>query len=78
MKMREDDYANMLQAMCRKVGEVPQVFAEYAAAGLSEKRLAWDVLRASIGDKGICALYSYLNDSHIETAALKAIREVQL
>lgn len=75
MKMRPDQYADIRAAMTRKLGEVPQAFAEYETAGLSRVRLAWDVLRASIGDKGICALYSYLNDTHIQTAILKIVNE---
>ena len=77
MKMHAKDYAHILAAMQRKVNEVPQVIAEYARAGLSDKRLAWDLLRAAIGIERICQFYTYLNDTHINTAALRALKELR-
>lgn len=43
-----------------------------------ETRLAWDVLRATVGSNTICKWYKEYNcnDKHIDTLAKKALKEV--
>ena len=57
-------------------------YAEHlkAAGGYKDfhTRLAWDVLRGIVGTRGICDWYDKYNchDSHIETLAKRALKEV--
>jgi len=74
MKITPEHYAILETALKATLAKYPLIPSDYAAAGLSPMRLRWDLLRAArIGDvNGIrwaCDnLYSYANDSHIDTA----------
>jgi len=72
MKMTGTDFKRVQEhcAIIMARDTWPAVVIDYAARGLSAKRLRWDVLYAS--KFPICSLYSYLNDDHIDTA-LRAI-----
>jgi hypothetical protein len=49
--------------------------SRYAAAGLSTTRYQWDMVRHAGLMPWICdTLYSYLNDTHIQTALNKIIK----
>jgi len=70
LKITEEDYKNLSDAVLSVVKKHPDAYAEYKAKNLSDMRYNWDVFRASGFD--ITPLYKYLNDSHIN-AALAAI-----
>ena len=76
MKMLNDHYNDLRDSMRRRLDISPYLPAAYEQAGLSAERFRWDLARASIGDKGICALYKYLNDNHIDTALRAVIAEL--
>jgi len=74
MKITNEHYAKM-EAGCNAVlAAHPELPEQYRAAGLSDMRLNWDVLRAATiddtpGIPWICRnLYCYMNDTHIGTA----------
>jgi hypothetical protein len=46
----------------------------YKADGLSDMRFRWDCLHISRFD--VCSLYAYLNDSHIDTALKRIVKEL--
>lgn len=47
----------------------------YKAAGLSDRRYQWDVLRHAGCMPFVCdTLYKYLDDSHIESALRKILK----
>ena len=75
MKMTEADYQFMLAKIESTVKQWPmrlQVYADrYREAGKSEERFRWDVLYAAKVD--VCPMYSYLSDTHIDTALKKII-----
>jgi hypothetical protein len=64
----------VLQENCNVVlANHPNMVNQYIAAGLTEKRFRWDVLKAGTSIQWLCdELYPYLNDDHIDTA-LRAI-----
>jgi hypothetical protein len=67
MKMKPEDYARMEESVQSVLSAQPSITLQtYLAQGLSAMRFRWDALNASRFD--ICALYSYLNDTHIDTA----------
>ena len=70
LKMTDEDFQSMAQAVLAVVKKHPQAYAEYKAKGLSDQRYNWDVLRASVWFTGdtMNRMYSYLNDSHINAA----------
>lgn len=52
--------------------------ARYAAAGLTTRRYQWDLVRAAGLMPWLCdTLYTYLNDSHIQTALNKLIKPLE-
>lgn len=52
--------------------------SRYAAAGLSTTRYQWDLVRAAGLTPWLCeTLYSYLNDSHIQTALNKIVEPLE-
>jgi len=66
MKIKASDLAAM-RAACERVIATSNYVSWIAANPQhSQKRIRWDVLHASRYD--VCALYSYLDDSHIDTA----------
>lgn len=46
----------------------------YKVDGLSDMRFRWDCLHISRFD--VCSLYAYLNDSHIDTALKRIVKEL--
>ena len=43
------------------------------------KRFRWDLLHATMQGKWVCdVLYSYLNDTHIDTALKQIVKELDL
>ena len=72
MKIKPDDYGKMLDAV-RSV-HASNALDAYRSAGLTDKRYLWDALRVSGYD--VCGLYTYLNDTHIDTALRSILREL--
>ena len=73
MKMQPEHYAQLDQAVQRVQSENPSATIQsYLARGLTAMRFRWDLLYATtrLGYFSFdgCALYSYLNDTHIDTA----------
>jgi hypothetical protein len=81
MRIRKDHYEAMAIGMGETFDKHPSLLYDYRRWYMTDKRLAWDVLRNSEvgGLKGIqfvCdVLYKYLNDSHIDTALLKILKK---
>lgn len=81
MKMTKQHFEELTQVIKATLSEHPDIRKIYIKKGLSETRLAWDILHASrfsdiAGTEYVCkTYYSYLNDSHITTALLKIINE---
>jgi hypothetical protein len=76
MKMRQEDYAQLEQAVNRVLSEHPEITVQgYTSVGRSAMRFRWDAMRAAI-KRGYfpqlhCnddSLYTYCNDDHIDTA----------
>jgi hypothetical protein len=78
MKMRPEHFRALRTALLDAGGErLETIRAAYQARGLSAQRFRWDAfwaIPARIRDPLSKELYTYLNDSHIDTA-LKAIVE---
>lgn len=73
MKMTDAHYLQMADALNAIKPQLDESAPKYKEQGLSEMRFRWDALRAAKveGDstRWICdRLYSYLDDSHIDTA----------
>ena len=72
MKMKLEHYDFMKDAMQRNAEYIPQYRAHIIAEGKAkdvEKRLRWDLVYLSGLSHWICDnLYSYLDDTHIDTA----------
>ena len=66
MKMRCDDYTRLRDS-------IKSTYSP-GCAGRSDERIRWDCLWNSGFD--ITPLYSYLNDSHIDTALRAIMRDV--
>lgn len=81
MKMKQEHYKAIEQAMKNKEKECSGLRELYQQNGLTKLRFGWDLLhRVSIGGvastKYICdVLYIYLNDAHIDTAINKIVGE---
>lgn len=82
MKMQPKHYAELRAAFAAVSDKIKESAPQYRAASLTEKRLAWDAARCGFRamglqfDRWICDdLYPYLNDAHIDTAVMKALRE---
>lgn len=74
-----------LQSVVEKMEAIKEKIEQHAIALKEsgkfkdfETRLAWDCLRAVVGTGGICEWYKQYdcNDSHIETLAKKALKQV--
>jgi hypothetical protein len=74
--MRPEHFRALRAAIVDAVGDrLESVRAQYQARGLSDQRFRWDALwavPAKVRDPLMKELYTYLNDSHIDTA-LKTI-----
>jgi hypothetical protein len=71
MKVKPEDYDKMKTAVEKVMLENPNVTVEtYLSQGLTAMRFRWDALIIASRKKlfDICALYSYCNDTHIDTA----------
>lgn len=87
MKMKPEHFAELEQAIQRVQSEYPDVTLQsYLDAGRSGKRYRWDLLYCAtrrgwfkIGDGKGCdgvPLYSYLTDSHIDTALRRIVARI--
>lgn len=75
MKMRPADYAALRDAIeYRFRGEFTAWKDRYKVDGLSDMRFRWDCLHISRFD--VCSFYAYLNDSHIDTALKRIVKEL--
>ena len=74
MKITKEDFKK-IQDGCNKIlAKNPDAAARYQAAGLSEMRFRWDVVRAAGLIPFFCdVIYKYADDTHINTALKKAI-----
>lgn len=71
MKIHSEHFS-ALAAMVQPL-DTPEKRAAYRAQNLTDKRYRWDLAYAAGCTRFICdALYSYLDDTHIDTA-LRAI-----
>lgn len=82
MKMRPDHYEYILIKFRGFVSRNPNAIAEHRANlspynGDLEMRIRWDMLRAAVGFEWVSDnLYSYLNDTHIDTALRAIMKEL--
>ena len=84
MKIKPDDYSTMLyflRCAANKCGEDAE--SEYREAGLTPMRFRWDLLYLSklrigngVGTEGDVNIYAYADDTHIDTALRKIMREI--
>ncbi len=80
MKIKPEHFA-ILEEACNKVIEDNPTITEetYTTQGLTNKRFRWDVLYAAkinneSSSRWICDnLYSYMDDTHIDTALRKIL-----
>jgi hypothetical protein len=79
MKIKPEHYEQM-KAAINSLDR--QKVTEHKALGLGqnkEKRFVWDLFSAAkLYSFASVTLYSYLNDSHIETALFKIVKELEL
>ncbi len=78
MKIRPEHYQHMLEAMRATLAEYPQAsWSAYNAAGRSAMVHRWDLCHLADLTKFICDnIYSYANDTHIDTALRSIIKEI--
>ena len=73
MKMKPEHFALMKDAMQKHDTDMAR--DRYVAAGLSTDRYRWDLLRHVGLQPWLCdTLYTYLDDSHVQTALNKIIK----
>lgn len=72
LKITKSDYAKLEHAVLAIVKAHPEAYQKYKAQGLSDMRYNWDVLKAS--KFPVTELYDYLNDSHINAALAKILK----
>jgi len=69
MKITNQDYAHLSKALDTIRSRIIAAAPQYRAAGLSDKRMHWDSLRAAGLMPWLCdTLYEYLDDGHVDTA----------
>ena len=66
LKIKKADYLELAKAISKVLESEPDIRQKYKNEGLSDERFRWDMLWESCFDTNL--LYSYLNDSHIDTA----------
>lgn len=72
MKMKPEHYSHIEQAVKKDDNAFHR--SRYAAAGFSDTRYRWDLVRHAGLMTWICdTLYAYLNDTHIDTALRRII-----
>lgn len=79
MKIKPEHYAHMLAAMRAAQALQPEATrASYEAKGLTAKRHRWDVSYAAGLSRWICNnIYSYADDTHLDTAFKSIIKELE-
>lgn len=75
MKIKREDFEALRSAVEKILDVFPNLQDDYARAGLSQERFAWDLLWDSKFD--VSKFYNYLNDSHIQTALFRIIKDHQ-
>ena len=80
MKITPEHYAHMKTAIAPFASVIDAMRADILATGKAkdpEKRLRWDLTYKADLTKWICAnLYSYADDSHIDTVLKKIVSEL--
>lgn len=80
MKMAKDDYKSLLGKFLANQDKVISHYNYIKSSGKYkslEERVAWDCLRAFVGGNWILDQYDKgLNDNHITTACVKALKSV--
>lgn len=71
MKMKQEHFTALQSALEKVLKIFPDIQRTYKRQGFSKERFAWDLLWDSKFDTS--ELYTYLNDSHIQTALFKII-----
>ena len=71
MKIKPEDYQALAVALSKH--NLAEAYYQYEQKGLSPERFRWDMLHFSGFDTR--PLYSYLNDSHIDTALKRIVWE---
>lgn len=80
MKVKPEHYATIVGGFREVRANNPEIERLYHEAGLTEKRMRWDILRAARinGDSSqwLCdVIYPYANDDHIDTALRHAVKD---
>lgn len=83
MKIKTEHYKEMLNVLSKvdkdAVRKHKEALKQDARVKDIEKRFRWDLLYAAKLSPWICDnLYSYLDDSHIDTALKSIIKELEL
>ena len=90
LKIKEHHYVYIMECMKARVNELgPQRLVEYTAmlrndmrVNDAQKRLRWDLFRASIANTNLAALYNdlyeYMNDTHIDNALRRIMDDLGL
>ncbi len=79
MKMTKHDFFCLSKALDTIKPRIIAAAPQYRAAGLSDKRLHWDCLRAAGLTPWLCgSLYKYLNDDHIDTALRAYFKKLEV
>ena len=83
MKIKPEHYQNMLKAISTNIDKrgyeihKAQVIKEGKAKDVA-KRMRWDLMHCYVGSRWLCDnLYSYLDDSHIDTALRRIVANLQ-
>ena len=87
MRMTHEHYAEILKAFQYIVehrrDDIDRVLAHYSEVCTNPRvALAWEMLRSGVQmgllnrDYVVAVLYTYLNDAHITTGLLKALKEI--
>ena len=72
MKITKEHYTHLARAMESKMEQYPRK----SLSKVSDKRYGWDMLHESGLTPWVCStLYDYLDDTHIDTALRKIVRE---
>jgi len=81
MKMTQEHYATILNGIAPLACSIPAmrtILAKDPKVKDLEKRLRWDLSYKAGLNSFICGhLYSYLDDSHIDTALKLAVKELE-
>ena len=82
MKMKPEHYFHVRNCFEKSAHWIPMVresIANENKAKYHDKRLRWDMLYTAVGSRWICDnLYSYLDDSHIDSALRVIMRQFEL